>query len=235
VTNTLPFPPDTDSAQAHVKHTWEEIRKMILDGVPHGTQVQLLETYFSQRQQDIDLGTLPSNFDWAKDLYLARVSHDFWLNWSPRQEKQRADWHEYWLNLTSQVNQYTDKISQAAFTSTILLHGAVALGAINVLSQKRDELEPFMIPAAKFVLFGSLVGIALLIIGQFMMFVFLTELSGTVRAKITGPYRYKRYYSLSRYWKKYYKPVRIGTYLIYGSVFWFIFYGTVAFIILLQN
>jgi hypothetical protein len=235
VTDTLPLPPDEDSDQAHVKHTWEETRKMILDGVPHETQVQLLETYIIQRQQEVDSNSLPSQFDWGRDLYLARVSHDFWLNWSPRQSKQRSDWHEYWLKLTSQVDQYTDKISQTAFTSTILLHGAVALGAINVLTQKRGELEPYMIPAAKFVLFGALVGISLLIMGQFIIFVYLTQLSGTVRAKITGPYRYKRFYSLSRYWNKYYKPVRIGTYMVYASIFWFIFYGTVAFIILLQN
>jgi hypothetical protein len=232
VSNELPEPPEALNATLHVKHQWEEIGQLILDGEPHGTPVELLEVYLLQREEQIRAGVLPHGYDWERDLYLARTGHAFHKGWSSQRAKIRQDFHDHWTSLTSRVEQYTEKISQAAFTSMILLHGAVAVGAINILAQNPKDLLPYLIPAAKWTLFGALVGVGLLLIGQLIIFVYLTEMAGTVRGRTVGPFKFRRFTTLPRYWAKHYKKVNIGTYLIYASMAWFLCYSTIALIVL---
>jgi hypothetical protein len=232
VSNQLPEPPEALNAVVHVKRQWDEVGRMILDNVPYGTPVEQVEIYLLQRDEQIKAGALPPGYDWARDLYLARTGHAFYKDWSPHHAKIRQDYHDHWKSLATRVEQYTQNISQSAFTSMILIHGAIAVGALNILAQDPDDLAPYLAPAAKWAIFGSLVGIGLLLIGQLIIFVYLTEMAGTVKGRTLGSYKYKRFNSLSRYWQKHYKTVRIGTGLIYASVVWFIVYAAIALIIL---
>lgn len=231
----LPLPPSAMSAKVHVTETWNEIGQMILDGEPYAARIEQLEEYLFIRAEQLKAGRLGQHFDWGLDLHLARTANSFFKDWAPKQAKIRQDWHDYWDSLATRSQQYTEKISQTAFTTMILLHGAVAVGAINVLSQNPVELAPYLIPAAKWTLFGALVGVALLILGQMIIFIYLTEMSETAKGRILGPYKYKRFRSLHRYWQKYYRKVRIGIRFIYGSIVWFLAYATVALIILAQG
>jgi hypothetical protein len=218
-----------------VKRQWDRIGQLILDGEAFGTPVEQLEIYLLQREEHIKAGIMPPGFDWERDLYLARTGHSFYKDWTPHRSKVRQDYHDHWKALVSQVDQYTDKISQSAFTSMILIHGAIAVGALNVLAQDPDDLAPYLVPAAKWAIFGSLVGMVLLMLGQIIIFVFLTEMAGTVKGRTLGPFKYKRFNSLTRYWNRHYKKVRIGIGFIYGSIIWFMVYAAVALIILAQG
>jgi hypothetical protein len=82
-------------------------------------------------------------------------------------------------------------------------------------------------------MFGALLGIFLAALGFVIIIRLLTEVSGMIAGHLHGPISWRKLGAIQRYWKRYSRPGKWGERLVYGSVFWFFFYCSVAYIMLL--
>jgi hypothetical protein len=221
------------SAQAYVDARWKDIGQMVLDAVPIEPAVRSVEAFLDQRREMLGNGSLSESYEWGLDLHLADTHHKFALDWVPRNQKLRDDYTSFWRDSSKRMLEFTERLSLAGISTLILLHGAVAIGALNALSEKAGELSSEFIFAAKLTLGGSLIGIFLIAWGQLTLFVFWSEIGGTISGRLLGPFKFKRFNALRRYLLKYRRKARTGDYLIYASLFWFFIYCAVAYIVLL--
>jgi hypothetical protein len=148
-------------AENFVEKEWREINVMIWDAVPFEHRVSLLEDWLADRKEDVEKLSLPGPYDWLSDLRKAELVHKFHKDWIKRNEKARDDYIQYWRGLAERSHEFLEKISLGGFNTIILLHGAVAVGALNILSKKPGKVADTAIYAARFGLFAALVGILL--------------------------------------------------------------------------
>jgi hypothetical protein len=228
-----PLPPDEHSARKYIERAWIPIQQMVLDAAPIDPNLRNIEHYLRNQRDAISDGVLSDGYDWALDLHLAMTVHRFNLDWVPTGSSYRESHIAYWKDQTNRVYDFTTKISLGAFNTMILLHGAVALGALNVLSQKSGDLNAAMAPPAKWAIFGALLGILLLALGQVIMVHKLNEIANTVVGRLIYQYKFRKLRAIGRYWNmKYKSSARYGEYLVHASIFWFFAYCSVAFLLL---
>jgi hypothetical protein len=231
-----PSPPESMSAKKFVENEWREINRMIWDAVPYEHRVNMLEEYLTTRKTDVEQLSLPGPYNWLSDLISAELVHKFHKDWIKRNEKDRDDRVQYWKDLAKRSQEFLEKVSLGGFNTIILLHGAVAVGALNILSKKSGEMTDGAIYAARFGLLAALIGILLAAFGMLTFFHFLTAISNTVSAHLVGPQRFRKVRAIGRYWPKTYKKTAaMGDRLIYVSIFWFAIYCVIAYLILVQN
>ena len=225
--------PDQHNLTKWVESEWREINTFIQDGTPHTFRIWNLERRLDERRADIDSGKAPAGVDWADDLRRAEWTHKHNLTWIPRHEALRNHFIEHWTSLTRRSVEYSEKIALAGFNTILLLHGAVAVGALNALSQKAGQLTPQFIIAAKCSMFGALAGILLLACGQILQLEYLSRMSSRVAGSLLHSPKLKKFNAISRYWGRHLKRANIGAYMVYMSLFWFFLYCSAAFLILL--
>lgn len=228
--------PDANSMTAYVNREWARINQMAYDGQPTGAAVRAVENALESRKKMIDDGQLNQIYDWTEDLRVGRTFHDVNKDWLDVHVATRTEFYQFWNSTIKRSHEYLEKVSLSGVSTIILLHGAVAVGALNSLSQKTGQLSREFIVAAKVAMFGALVGIFLAATGLFIVFIFLGRMTNTVHTKLVGGrFKYKRFNSLPRYWNNgYNRSVKYGDRMVYASLFWFFVYCTAAFIILLK-
>lgn len=227
-------PNDEESAQSYVQRQWMLVHT---NRSPHFIIAPILrniEEYLDIRQKGIEKETLEAGVDWARDLYLAKSAHKYYLDFSQKVEFDHKAYIEYWKTICSNGIAAGEKLSLAGLNTIYLVHGAVAVGSLNALASKGNLPTANIVAAAKFAMPCALAGIGLVGVGQIIVARYLTEMSSRVAGKLVGTVTNRRARSFSRYWSKYQKRTGLwGDRLIYGSVVWFFVYSIVSYLILI--
>jgi hypothetical protein len=167
---------------------------------------------------------------------MAKVEHKYNLDWLDRIDIEHKAYIDYWKNLCTNQISTGEKLSLAGLNTIYLVHGAVAVGALNALASKQGAPDPSLASAAKFAMPSALLGIALVATGQIVLARFGTEMSTRVAGKMIGTVTLRRARTFPRYWEKYRKKIlRWGDVLVYASVVWFFVYSMICYLIILNN
>lgn len=225
--------PVEKSLAKYVEGEWKRIGDLIRDGHPSSYAIRALQSTIDTRDQLINEGKFGNEFDWEADLKTAKFYNDFYVSWTPAFEKSRDRQLNYWESESKRTIEYAEKISLAGINTILLLHGAVAIGSLNVIAQKAGLAAATTVLAAKVGLAGSLIGIALLAVGQVLIFERVSTISQTIRGRLSLSPTQKKLSAMSRYWSKYVSIARKGDYLIYCSLFVFFLNCFIAYFILI--
>ena len=152
--------PENVSQAYIVEQYWPTVIASIFDGFPIETHLEFIEKILTERKALIEQGLLDDSFDWKGDLEKARSKQRENLQWIPAHQATRQGHLDYWLSLTSRVEEYAEKLALSGMSLIVGFHGAVALGAIKILSEK-NAIGTSAVWAAKFALPFAIIGIIL--------------------------------------------------------------------------
>lgn len=217
-----------------VDENWKSVRKYVYDGRPIEYLLTGVEETFSRRKTAITNGSLDSRFDWEYDLACARFNHRYNLSWLDWHRESREKLVSFWAENAADNFKYVRELSLNGFKTIVLLHGAVALGSFNLLAQKHTTISASTILAAKLGLFFAVVGIISAGLGQLVSFHALSGLFGTIQGKLATVPRWSKIRAFGKYTQKFQPLLRVATYLIYGSIFWFCLYSIILFLVLIS-
>jgi len=133
------------------------------------------------------------------------------------------------LKWSEQTSSWIREFAQNAFKSLLILHGAVALGALNALVQHPQDQITI---AAKFALIFAILGIVAAIVGQIILFNVIAAGTNYIGALVSTKIRWRRLRALWRYNSRKFKVLRYADFLVFGSAIWFCVYSLILFIIL---
>jgi hypothetical protein len=135
--------------------------------------------------------------------------------------------------VTERVEEYSEKLAISGMNLIVGFHGAVALGSIKILSEK-NSATPYSVTAATVALFCAVIGIATFALGKLIAYHTSALMAGELRAKLIN-LKNTDFAELSVIVQAQNAPNLWALRLIYGSLFWFIFYSIVVVIILLEG
>lgn len=208
---------------------WKAIDRQVYDGYPHDHILRFIEAGFREREQLITSNTLHPQFDWIADLHTAKNLHQIHLDYLPTSVRTRDAAKKHYLDLYTENGKYVRDLAANGMKTLLLLHGAVALGALNIIAGNNTAL----LLAAKFALCFSLIGIIMLIVGQIIFIESLSTLSSTMAARLVHLMRWKKILAIPRFLRRHFKWIgRLVNFLIYGSAVWFCVYVSIIFIII---
>jgi len=217
--------------KATVEEQWKWLNKLIYDGSPPEGYIAQFEQVFVTRQTQIDTGALAAGFDWSGDLAAAKALHESNKTWVARHTLTRESLIEWWEKEITRKQDYVEKLGFGGINLVIAFHGAVALGALKVLSEKPGD--PLLLLTAKFAICSSLIGIFLIGVGKIVIIEYTNKFISRIRGKLVSYMRYKKLRALGRYYRKMNPFSQWGTRLIYASFAWFFIYTVVCGILLM--
>lgn len=229
----LPEVPAEASIQRTTSDRWWQINKIVFDGVPVEHEIKGIEEALLARKNLIESGGLQNSYDWKHDLECARYAHRFHLTNLEHVKSRRTKYLEFWQNWISESIGYFREVSLNGQKTIYLLHGAVAIGALNILVQKEQPSGQIILTAKLAIIFSSL-GILLAGIGQVISFYFGSEFVTRIRAKLASPIKWAKIRAFPRYIKRYGWLSEFGDKAIYASIFWFGVYVGILLITLIS-
>jgi len=180
-----------------VESNWKTIHKHIYDDYPFAATVRSTEESIAIRKGMIEGGKLDQKYDWIYDFDLAEFNHHFNLDWLEYHKQLRVKFHDYWKEVSEKNWSYLRDLSTNGIRTILLVHGAVAIGALNALTQKQAEANVLL--AAKLALLFSILGIISVGAGQVILFQALAKVNGRIRSKIATTIRWKKLLAVGRY------------------------------------
>lgn len=224
--------PIAASIRTLIDNQWREIHKKIYDETPYDHDIRLIETTIQSRDAEINAGNLDSSYDWKFDLDIARFNHAFNLDWRGYHEETRNRYKRYWEKNVEQQRAFVKEVSLNGLRTILIVHGAVALGCLNVLGNA--ESIPSLLLAAKFGLLFSLVGIFLVGSGQLIAVLRMGRIAGRIDGWIATRIKWKRLIAIGRYTRRFMAILRYADWAIYASLLWFCTYSVILYIIIVS-
>jgi hypothetical protein len=179
--------PEDASATKVVDQNWRQIRKLVLDGHPYDSQIKAIEDFLIQRKSDIKTSVLKAEYDWKFDIASAEFIHRFKLGWIDSDKNLRAGFLNHWERIGKSTSDFLLKITAEGLKAILLVHGAAAVGALNVIIQSSNR-SALIIGTSKFVLVAAIIGMIAVAIGQMILLRVFAAISWRVRGKIiTNP------------------------------------------------
>lgn len=228
----LPSVPEDVSALSFVKKYWPTVISAIFDGYPTEGHLSFVESQISQRKALVDQNMLDPAFDWAADLNAARSAQEENLRWIPTHQATRQGYVDFWRSATIRLEEYSEKLAISGMNLIVGFHGAVALGAIKVLSD-RGFVGKSVIEGATWALPFAVIGIISFAIGKFLAFHESSKLASELKVKLINP-KNTDFEELASLVQRTVPVNNYATYLIYGSLFWFVTYSIVLMLILIE-
>jgi len=225
--------PENVSMNAGVKDRWHAINITVFDGTPVEHDIKAVEEFLLLRKALIDGGTLSAEFDWKHDFELARYSHRFHLTNLDYLRNKRTSYINFWTGWITEATNYNREVSLNGLKTIFLLHGAIAIGALNILAQHTTPGTQLVLTAKFAIIFGAS-GIVLAGLGQIIVYYFGTLMVTRVRAKLVGDVKWAKARAVSRYLDRYGWLPLLGNKAIYGSMLWFACYVVILLIMLLS-
>lgn len=229
---TLQPVPAPKSVVRAIEQPLKGIVLKVYDDTPFQVDLRFVEEQLSERERLVDGGTLDPTYDWAGDLRIAKFHHKFALDWLPHHQEVRDRYTRYWRETGEQGMTYVREIALSGMKTILLLHGAVALGALNVLSQSNPSQN--LVGTAKFAIAFSLIGIFMLGAGQVMLISLIGITYGKVLGKLSNKIRWSKVRAFGRYTLRTFRILKFADWLIYGSVFWFSTYTVILYILIVS-
>jgi hypothetical protein len=139
--------PEAVSVAKVVEKYWPTVIAAIFDGFPLEVHLEFVENTLVERERLISQGVLDSSFDWAADLAIARKKQADNLRWIPTHQATRLGYIDFWRTITGRIEEYSENLAISGMNLIIGFHGAVALGAIKILTEK-ESATPYAVKAA---------------------------------------------------------------------------------------
>jgi hypothetical protein len=228
----LEVPPGA-SLRPTIERLWREIMSRLYDGLPYDESLRFAERLLQERQDEIHSETLDRSYDWQYDLQVAKFHHQWNLDHRKHNEEARERYQKYWENILEQNRAILKEIGLSGLKTILLIHGAVALGALNIIAQSDSEKIQIIL-AAKLGLAFSLIGIALVGLGQLIMFIKMTEINSKLASKLSAKIRWNKLRAFWRYYRRHTQVLKIANYAIYGSILWFCAYCVILYIVIVS-
>jgi len=225
--------PENVSVKALVEKYWPTVITAIFDGFPLEVHLEYVEKNLVERERLISLQMLDQSYDWAADLAGARKLQTDNLRWIPTHQATRQGYIDFWRSLTGRIEDYSEKLAISGMNLIVGFHGAVALGAIKILTEKAAATST-SITAATIALFCAVLGIVLFAFGKLTAYHVSYNIAGQLRSNLINP-KNSDFSKLSEIVAAQSKPNFWAMRLIYGSLFWFLFYAIMVMIILVEG
>jgi hypothetical protein len=189
--------PDDASAVKTIEPILRRIVLNIYDEVPVQADIRTIEEYLSERERLINSQALDASYDWAGDLRIARIHQQIGKDWLPHHQDIRDRYIKYWRDLVERSSTYQREMSLSGMKTLLLLHGAVALGALNAIIQ--NEAPQHVLLAARLALAFSLIGIFALGAGQVIGIYYSRAVSDAITRQVWTKTKWSKVRALSRY------------------------------------
>ena len=115
----------------------------------------------------------------------------------------------------------------------LLIHGAVAVGALNIIAQAKPESSQLLL-AGKLGLAFSLLGIMIVGLGQVMMVIKIGGLNQKLSGRLASQIKWNKLRAFGRYTQRYYRFLKYANLAIYGSAGWFCVYCVILYIVIVS-
>jgi hypothetical protein len=224
--------PDEVSISQIVVKYWPTAIAAIFDGYPLEGHLEFIENTIAERERLLSQGMLDASFDWAADVATARKKQAENLRWIPTHQATRQGYIDFWRSVTIRMEEYSEKLAMSGMDLIVAFHGAVALGAIKILTEK-ESVSTLSTKAAIAALPLSLIGIGLFGVGKLVAYHVTATMAGLLKSKLINP-KNSDFAALGAIVLAQTKPNNWARWLIYGSLFWFMFYSVVIVLILLE-
>lgn len=225
----MPVPTNSSALEA-IKPTLDRVITKLYDDLPIQHDLAMVEKFLGERRALIDAKHFDPSFDWQSDLATAETHFKIAIEWAPRHKETRDGYITYWRGRLERNERNLNEISINGLKTILLVHGAVAVGALNILKDAASSATILMI--SRWALSFSVLGIVMYGVGVVIMI----EVMGTLNEKMIGAIStklpWRRVRALSRYFRRGARPLSYATQLIYGSVIWFAVYSIVLLILL---
>jgi hypothetical protein len=232
--NTPQPVPERASVRRIVQEKWLKIHRQLHDGVPFDVELQFIDDILARRRQLVQTQRPDRRYDWTGDLAEAEATHYTHRALVEHNRYIRERGIKFWLDRADRNRDYLQQVRLNGLKTILIIHGAVAIGALGVLTQKSSDMVANTVLAAKIALICALMGMFMLGIGQVLILVRSGPLFERIAAKASRKIRWSKVRAFNRYLRRYYRPVKFGDYLIYGSVFWFGLYSFWVYLILIS-
>jgi hypothetical protein len=221
------------STNADVNARWTAITVAMFDGAPVEYLIKDVEEAIIERKRLIDEGLLDPRYDWKYDLERARSSYRYHVTHLEYVKNKRTSYIGFWTSWITESNQFNQQISLNGLKAIFLFHGAIALGALNILARS-DAPATQLALTAKCAIAFSVLGIIIAGFGQLTIFYFGTAMVARVRGKLVGDVKWSKVRAVGRYFRRYNSLPLLGNKAVYASMFWFAVYVLILLIMLLS-
>ena len=217
-----------------IESQWRDIMRRIYDGLPYDEGLRFAERLLNDREAAVNGGGLNAAYDWQYDLYIARFHHQWNLDHTHYNEETRERFRRYWENTLEQNRTIIKEMGLNGLKTILLIHGAVAVGALNIIAQVKPENSQLLL-AAKLGLAFSLAGIMLVALGQVIMIITIGELNSKLSGRLANQIKWNKLRAFSRYMQRYMTGfLKYANLAIYGSVGWFCVYCIILYIVIVS-
>ena len=205
-----------------VEAHWREIEPRVEAGLAVAGALKLIDDLIDIRGKKIAAGGVDGSFAWEADLIEAKSIHsknsDKLSDASALREKRLEWWNGYAENVTD----LTDKIGLAGLNLIFAAHGAVALGAIKILSENVEPSKT-LINASKTALVISTIGLTLYVLGKFILFISASRLLNGLKSMLYPRISDAKIGDMQSVHEENFGGIARGMYLLYASVCVFLF------------
>jgi hypothetical protein len=183
--------PTAASINENIRVRWHRINTIIFDGDPVEFEIRAIDEALLRHKNLIASGTLDSRYDWKFDFELARWSHGWYLDALDRLKNTRTTYIEFWQTWAKDGTEFFRKLSLEGMKLIFLLHGAIALGGLGILTQASGKPSQLVMVAKLAVCFSAF-GILAAGMSQLAMLHFGLLLIGRIQGKLTGNVRWAK-------------------------------------------
>ena len=228
----LPDPPADISLLEKVKSRWEDIRRKVRRGEDVEFDIQELAQEISSYEQMHRTCSLMPEYNWAKDIFLAKRFHSRLLHATKQHISAVNTWHASTLDLADRNDALSRALFQDGLKYILLLHGATAIACLNAVFSA--NAAPYK-AAMKFGMVGAFVGILLLIGGAALFLNTLSTQTSRVRGRLNNKKSFPILQSIYRWTDaKLGSQIKWSGALIMGSIVWFCLYIMICLLLVLD-
>ena len=232
----FPIPPKHLSITEHVNDDWRAAIECLKRGQPHAGKVKEIERYLAGRKTDFEAGILRAEYHWETDLNVALSMHLYFQDEAERWQVRRDKLEAFWSEHAKEQQGYINAVAVEGLKAIIIIHGALALASLAVLTGQVASPHGSVLFAAQVGLLAAVLGMGMAAVGQILLFHFQGESIGRIQSVMGAPHSLRRLYALGRHFRRFIRPKLILVNgLIYGSVGVFILGAVTAAIILLST
>ncbi|WP_107339339.1 hypothetical protein [Agrobacterium pusense] len=229
-----PMPPEELSIRASTKKRWEHILSQWRRGWHSDSAVERLNNYLEyHRVRIFEEKNAGDEFDWEADWLDAVNYHDLQQDFVRNRRAYNEGLHKMWTEWHDRSVTALEQLALETLRSMVIVNGAAILACLTILSGQIDRPNPSAVLAAKIMLFGAIISLAMIAGGHLISSMRMIEVTSRIRAVLVGHVRHRRLYSIFRYTRRFLNPtIDTSNALIYGSIFVFAASAVVCAVIL---
>ncbi len=221
-----PPPPPELSLLAEVKYLWNPILKDAKAGSDVEFHISQVSQTIEQFETALNSGKLPPDYDWTTDIEKAHKYHDFYVSWVRSARADLEKWYAFWNDRLQTTQKFSLQLAQEGLKYILLLHGATAIACLNAITTNpKTEYKLALLTG----MFGAVVGIGLLVIGQIILLNVTWSQNNRISGKLLLRKQWIRLRAISRWiHAKHARILILADIFIYGSIVWFGLYVLVC-------